>query len=99
MTTLALDLGTTTGWAVVRADAGFVLSGTISFKAKRFEGGGMRYLRLSRFLSEQYKSGVSEIVFEEVARHAGTAAATHASRYVSSRTVDAAIATGARVCS
>jgi Holliday junction resolvasome RuvABC endonuclease subunit len=75
MTTLALDLGTTTGWAVVRTGGGFIMGGTISFKAKRFEGGGMRYLRFSRFLDEQYKSGVSEIVFEEVARHAGTAAA------------------------
>jgi hypothetical protein len=41
---LALDLGTTTGWAL-RSANGPVAHGFVSFKSQRFEGGGMRYLR------------------------------------------------------
>ena len=41
---LALDLGTTTGWAMRTAD-GRVTSGTVSCKPGRYEGGGMRFLR------------------------------------------------------
>ena len=41
---LALDLGTTTGWALRGQDGG-ITSGTMAFKPSRFEGGGMRYLR------------------------------------------------------
>ena len=67
---LALDLGTTTGWALRRAD-GQVLSGTASFKPGRYEGGGMRYLRFSRWLDE-VAAGAGVIWFEEVRRHAGT---------------------------
>jgi len=73
MITLALDLGTTTGWAT--RDAEQIYHGTIAFTPKRFEGGGMRYLRFKRWLGEMRQSGIGEIVFEEVARHAGTAAA------------------------
>ena len=48
---LALDLGTTTGWAMLTPGAS-VVSGTMSFKPGRFEGGGMRYLRFRRWLTE-----------------------------------------------
>lgn len=48
---LTLDLGTTTGWALMQAD-GSVTSGTQTFKPQRFEGGGMRYLRFKRWLTE-----------------------------------------------
>ena len=41
---LALDLGTTTGWALVSRD-GLLNGGSESFKTTRFEGGGLRYLR------------------------------------------------------
>ena len=41
---LALDLGTTTGWALRLPDLS-VTHGFICFKPQRFEGGGMRYLR------------------------------------------------------
>ena len=41
---LALDLGTTTGWALCSRD-GPINSGTVSLRPGRFEGGGMRYLR------------------------------------------------------
>ena len=40
-TILALDLGTTTGWAIRRFD-GLITSGTVSFKPSRYDGGGMR---------------------------------------------------------
>lgn len=72
MTILALDLGTTTGWALRRPD-GVILSGTASFKPGRFEGGGMRFLRFSQWLDSLDRP--SEIYFEEVRRHAGTDAA------------------------
>ena len=49
--TLALDLGTTTGWALRTAD-GQTVSGTQLFKPGRFEGGGMRYLRFRGWLAE-----------------------------------------------
>ena len=73
---LALDLGTTTGWAL-RTEDGRVTSGTVTFKPSRFEGGGMRYLRFNSWLSEvaRHSSGLARIVFEEVRRHAGTDAA------------------------
>ncbi|MDH5528280.1 MAG: hypothetical protein OEY97_13370 [Nitrospirota bacterium] len=75
-TILALDLGTTTGWAVRAAD-GTVTSGTMSFRPGRFEGGGMRFLRFKRWLAEmELLSGrPTTIYFEEVRRHAGVDAA------------------------
>ena len=48
---LALDLGTTTGWALRTPDRRIV-SGSQSFKPQRFEGGGMRFLRFVRWLDE-----------------------------------------------
>ena len=73
---LALDLGTTTGWALRGQDGG-ITSGTISFKTSRFEGGGMRYLRFRGWLAEiaGLSGGIARIAFEEVQRHAGTGAA------------------------
>ncbi|WP_245561360.1 hypothetical protein [Erythrobacter cryptus] len=72
---LALDLGTTTGWASLAG--GIVHSGTASFRSGRYDGGGMRYLRFQHWL-EQLASdcgGLAAIHFEEVRRHAGTDAA------------------------
>lgn len=73
---LALDLGTQTGWAVCDRDSG-VTSGSESFKPQRFEGGGMRYLRFKRWLTEIKQScdGIDAVYFEEVRRHAGVDAA------------------------
>jgi len=80
--TLALDLGTTTGWAMrghdgQRALRGLITSGTASFRPRRFDGGGMRYLRFVNWLTElDHLSGpIATIWFEEVRRHAGTDAA------------------------
>lgn len=74
MSILALDLGTNTGWAI-RTDEGSIVSGVESFKPDRYSGGGMRYLRFKKWLTEVKQQGISEIYFEEVRRHAGTSAA------------------------
>ena len=73
---LALDLGTTTGWALRAAD-GLITSGTVSFRPSRYDGGGMRYLRFTNWLTEldRLSGPVGTIWFEEVRRHAGTDAA------------------------
>jgi hypothetical protein len=71
---LALDLGTSTGWAV-REPGGAILHGVADFSTGRFEGGGMRYLRFTRWLDEMRGDGIGAIWFEEVRRHAGTSAA------------------------
>jgi Holliday junction resolvasome RuvABC endonuclease subunit len=75
-TILALDLGTTTGWALLDG-SDHITSGSECFRPQRFEGGGMRFLRFRRWISEVQES-VSEIqflYFEEVRRHAGVDAA------------------------
>jgi hypothetical protein len=73
---LALDLGTTTGWALRTAD-GRIASGTQSFRPGRYEGGGMRFLRFRRWLAETKAAadGIAEVHFEEVRRHIGVDAA------------------------
>ncbi len=75
-TMLALDLGTSTGWALRTAD-GLITSGTLSLRPGRFDGGGMRYLRFSGWLGEldRLSGPVAAIWFEEVRRHAATDAA------------------------
>ena len=74
--TLALDLGTTTGWALLGAD-GVVTSGTASFRPSRYDGGGMRYLRFRSWLEQlrRYAGQIEAVHFEEVRRHAGVDAA------------------------
>ena len=73
---LALDLGTTTGWAMRLAD-GVVVSGTMEFRSGRYEGGGMRFLRFRSWLDHLLDGAktIDLIHFEEVRRHAGTDAA------------------------
>ena len=75
-TILALDLGTTTGWAL-RGSDGHITSGSESFRPQRFEGGGMRFLRFKRWLTElkAVTSGIDALHFEEVRRHVSTDAA------------------------
>jgi len=72
-TILALDLGTITGWAL-RGHDGLITSGTASFRPGRFDGGGMRYLRFTNWLTEldRLSGPIVTIWFEEVRRHAGT---------------------------
>ena len=73
---LALDLGTTTGWAMKLADD-VIVSGTMTFRPGRYEGGGMRYLRFRSWLEEMHRQAPTlvAVYFEEVRRHAGTDAA------------------------
>ena len=73
---LALDLGITTGWALRGFDS-LITSGTVSFKPGRYEGGGMRYLRFTNWLTEvdRLSGPIEAIYFEEVRRHLGTDAA------------------------
>ena len=75
-TILALDLGTTTGWAL-RGSDGHITSGSESFRPQRFEGGGMRFLRFKRWLNELLSASnhINAVFFEEVRRHAGVDAA------------------------
>ncbi len=77
---LALDLGTRTGWAL-RERSGRICSGSQPFRPQRFEGGGMRFLRFHRWLTELSQAAapsglaIDQVVFEEVRRHAGVDAA------------------------
>jgi hypothetical protein len=74
MRILALDLGTHTGWALWQD--GYESSGTWDLapaRQRRFEGGGMRWVRLGQFLREIGR--VDRVVVEEVRRHAGVDAA------------------------
>ena len=48
---LALDLGTCTGWAL-QERSGHICSGSQPFRPQRYEGGGMRFLRFQRWLTE-----------------------------------------------
>ena len=76
---LALDLGSTTGWAI-RNSRCRILHGTAEFRPTRFEGGGMRYLRFGKWLEQtlEVTGGIDAVYFEEVRRHIGTDAAhTH----------------------
>lgn len=67
---LGLDLGTRCGWALVEGVQ--IVSGVWDLRPRRFEGGGMRMLRLRRHLAEL---APTRVFLEEVRRHAGTDAA------------------------
>lgn len=74
MKILALDLGTTTGWAL---HDGVISSGTWNLRTDRYSGGGMRYLRFKQQLQGILTAvgKIDAIYFEEVRRHVGTDAA------------------------
>ena len=72
--TLALDLGTTTGWALKAGGA--IVSGTWNLKPGRYDGGGMRFVRFEGFLNELYAARpIGVVVYEEVRAHKGVDAA------------------------
>jgi len=74
-TIIALDLGTTAGWAI-SLPSGQIVSGSRSFKPGRWDGGGVRFLRFTAWLDEMhglYPFG--SLAFEEVRRHIGVDAA------------------------
>lgn len=72
---LALDLGTTTGFAWSAAK-GSIVSGTWNLRPAKYEGGGMRFLRFRGELNLMHASApIDQVVFEAVRRHIGTDAA------------------------
>jgi Holliday junction resolvasome RuvABC endonuclease subunit len=73
---LALDLGTTAGFALRAADTA-ITSGTAMFRPDRWQSGGMKFLRFKRWLTEikNQAGGIDLVVYEQVRRHAGVDAA------------------------
>lgn len=70
MDILAIDPGTKCGYAILTDGA--KSSGVWDLSVHRYEGNGMRYVRLKKYLNEIGK--VDLIIFEEVRRHAGVLA-------------------------
>ena len=72
---VALDLGSATGYAF-GCDGKVLGYGVCQFRPGRFEGGGMRFVRFSKFLEDSYEANKPDVVyFEEVRRHLGVDAA------------------------
>jgi len=75
MSKLALDLGTTTGFAWTAAN-GCVVSGTWDLRPKKFEGGGFRFIKFQTQLDALHaQHPITMVWFEAVRRHIGTDAA------------------------
>lgn len=75
MNTLALDLGTKTGWAMARS-RGAIASGVWDLDDGKFAGAGMRFLLLRQKLVAVHKVVPVEVVyFEGVRAHRGVDAA------------------------
>ena len=69
---LALDLGTTMGWAM-RQD-GKVSSGSVNFRPTHFDSTNSRYTKFRRWLDMNHCSTFDDVVYEAVRRHNGTIA-------------------------
>ncbi len=75
MNTLALDLGTKTGWAIARS-LGAIASGVWDLDDGKFAGAGMRFLLLRQKLVAVHNVVPVEVVyFEGVRAHRGVDAA------------------------
>lgn len=76
MNLLAIDVGTTTGWAR-SSRAGIVTSGSQNFAPNRMEAPGQRWLKFRAFLNEQRQQAgeIHAVYYEDVKQHAGTLAA------------------------
>lgn len=79
---IALDLATTTGFAIRRAD-GRIESGEVSFAPRKGEGPGCRFARLRAFLLEVKTANpdLAEIVYEDVVQIVGPGQAHAAKIY------------------
>lgn len=67
---LALDLGTSTGFAIGSKE--HMVSGTWNLKPGRYDGGGMRFVKMRANLEDIRRAyGVTQVYFEEVRRHQG----------------------------
>ena len=73
-TLLALDLGTTTGWAL--ANGKEIRSGSVFFKSNHFDSGDCRFTHFRRWLVNLKAAygEIDQIVYEAVRRHNGTIA-------------------------
>lgn len=74
MRILALDLGTSCGWAISRDQAPYI-SGVLDLSPGRYSGGGMRFVRFGNELTTLLNARIDRVVFEEVRRHLGVDAA------------------------
>lgn len=76
MNILAIDLGTTTGWALGTRD-GSVTGGSESFSPKRCGGYGQRWLAFRQWLGDTGRTAgeVHAVYYEDVKRHEGILAA------------------------
>lgn len=72
-TILALDLGTTTGWAMQNKD-GSITSGTIPLRAHKLEDDCIRFLRFKHLLDHLLTTvdQIDCVYFEQVMRHLGS---------------------------
>lgn len=75
MNILAIDLGTTTGWAL--RSRGGIQSGSRACTVKGAEGPGQRWLKFRALLNEldTMAGEINVVYFEDVKDHAGTLAA------------------------
>jgi hypothetical protein len=76
MNILAIDLGTTTGWALGARD-GSVKGGSQSFAPAKCGGYGQRWLAFRQFLTDTGRAAgeVHAVYYEDVKRHEGVLAA------------------------
>jgi hypothetical protein len=89
---LALDMATTTGWAL--REGGATTHGVQLFELKRGESPGMRYIRFRRWL-EEIGARADIIVYENtvhspgaIAREIATGFATRVHEYCATRDID-----------
>src|SRR6185437_11326704 len=77
MATLALDLGTSCGWALeIRSKSVELVSGVWDLRPGKFDGGGMRFVRFRNALNQLYDANpITQVVYEGVRRHLGVDAA------------------------
>lgn len=66
---LALDLGTTTGWAMMVGSK--LSSGSVSFKPTHFDSTNSRYTKFRRWLETKGDCQFDDVVYEAVRRHNG----------------------------
>ncbi len=81
MIVIGIDPGTQCGWAVRQPD-GTMLSGVWDLRGRRFDGGGMKFLRARQFFAELIDATATDfnaipvkVCIEEVRRHLGVDAA------------------------
>lgn len=73
---VGIDPGTACGWAILTMDGARVGSGVWDLAARRHEGGGMRFLRLRKYLDALADSeAICAVAYEEVRGHQGVDAA------------------------